>query len=194
MKKEAIDIYRSHLSDLSDSHLSNAIERCFKERKFKDFPTIADIRYYAGVDLETIAKDAIEKLKRAAKKLGDGDSIAFTDKTLNAVAAGYDKWSNICAWGPDDWSYNYKRLVELYGVYKRNGTTEERIKGHYESLGHRFLIKYVGEVGQKVVVSEYQVPEKKSALLSYQDIINQIIDNCEEIEDDESDNLPLILK
>jgi len=191
IKPDAIDVYKLHLDDLGDQQFFDACKKLVEERKYKSFPTVAEIRYYAGIDLESISRDAIEKLKKALKRFPDCYSLCFSDKTLNAVANDYGNLEDMKRWGDEAWSYNYKRLIDLYSSYKRNGTTAERIKGHDERINHKYRIKYIGETGELPTTSEEQIPEKKSALLSYQDVINQIVDGCE---DDESDNLPLILK
>lgn len=179
IKPDSIDIYKRYLNDLSNEEFIESAQRMIKDRRYKDFPTVADILYYAGRDIESIAKDAIEKLKRAVKKFSDYESISFSDGTLNAVISNFAKWQDIRSWSNEDWNYNYKRLVDLYSAYKRNGTTEDRVKGVDEQRGHKYRIRRIQEIGQKPILSEIQIPLHKSALLRLEDNEDMTIDFSE---------------
>lgn len=156
-----IRVYWQFLNDLTTEELVNAIGELVRGYKYKTFPSVADIRYYAGKDLESVSKDAIAKLKRLAQSKSSYPSVCFSDKTLNAVASQYAKWSEMSAWTGEEWGYNYKRLVDLYSEYKRSGIGAERIVGYDEEHGLPFKIRFVQEIGLPIKV----IPHKEEKLL-----------------------------
>lgn len=160
LPKEKAKIYYDNLKYLSESQLSSACGMLLCEYKYKTFPSVADIRYYAGVDLDTMAKMAIVKLKKAIDKVSEYRSLSFSDKALNAVVNYYGKWTDIKHWTMEDWGYKEKAMKELYMSFVRAGVGDEKIKGHDELLGCDYKLLRLGEVGEKIEV-EYHKPEQK---------------------------------
>ena len=160
IKPEAVDVYNRHLNDLSDDDLRGAVKKCIENRRSRDFPSIADIRYYAGKDLNSIADNAISKLKRVAQKKSDCNSIQFSDRTLNATAARYADWVQISDWSEEDWSYNYKRLMDLYKSFKRQGVEEEKIVGYDEQRNLPYKLHKIGEIGAPMITTGYIKPKQ----------------------------------
>ena len=172
--------YKRHLSDLTDDHLRTAVKKCVEDRVYSTFPSVADIRYYAGVDMESVAKMAIVKLKRAISKISEYKSISFSDKALNAVVNHYGKWTDIKTWTEEDWGYKEKAIRELYISFIRSRVGEDRIKGHDEVLGHEYKVVYIGEIGESVLV-ENKKEEQKVIAQDFEGLIEGIITNIKEV-------------
>lgn len=166
IKPEAISIYERHLKDLTDDEFRSAIKKCIENRSYRDFPSIADIRHYAGKSLNSIADNAISKLKRLAMKVCEINSVEFSDKTLNAVASRFAEWKVITDWKEEDWSYNYKRLMDLYKSFKLQDVQEDRIIGYDEERGLPYRVHKVFEIGVNMVTTEYIKPKE----IEYDDI------------------------
>jgi len=166
IKPEAISIYERHLNDLTDDEFREAIKKCIENRTYRDFPSIADLRHYAGKSLNSIADNAISKLKRLATKVCETNSVEFTDKTLNAVASRFAEWKVITDWSEEDWSYNYKRLIDLYKSFKLQNVQEDRVIGYDEERGLPYRLHRVFEIGVPMLTSGYIKPKE----LEYDDI------------------------
>jgi len=160
-----------YLKDIPENAFKNGIKKILENYQYKSYPAIATIRFYCGVDLESIAKNAIEvKLKRACKAVSDFNSLCFTDKTLNLVCNIYKGHSIIKQWSEQDWLFHKKAMRELYSSCLRASNGDNRVKGLYENrintIPHNFKICLLGEVGEKI---KYIEIDKTKRLVNSED-------------------------
>ena len=89
MTKEKINIYYLALSDLSKEQLGSAFISMVKNRVYKNFPQVAEIRQYATNTTESELEDRIvlarQIMKNAIVRYGYYSSVEFEDKGIHAV-------------------------------------------------------------------------------------------------------------
>jgi hypothetical protein len=160
-----------YLKDIPENAFRNGIKKILENYQYKSYPAIATIRFYCGVDLDSIAKNAIEvKLKRACIAMSDFNSISFTDKALNLVCNTYKGHAVIKQWSEQDWLFNKKAMRELYSSCLRASNGDSRVKGIYEDqierAPHDFKICLLGESGEKI---KYIEIDKTKRLVNKED-------------------------
>ena len=100
MTKEKINIYYLALSDLSKEQLGSAFISMVKNRVYKNFPQVAEIRQYATNTTESELEDRIvlarQIMKNAIVRYGYYSSVEFEDKGIHAVIDALDGWQKVC--------------------------------------------------------------------------------------------------
>ena len=125
MTKEKINIYYLALSDLSKEQLGSAFISMVKNRVYKNFPQVAEIRQYATNTTESELEDRIvlarQIMKNAIVRYGYYSSVEFEDKGIHAAIDALDGWQKVCSMSADELEkFLTFEFPKIYKAYSRN--------------------------------------------------------------------------
>lgn len=125
MTKEKINIYYLALNDLSKEQLGSAFISMVKNRVYKNFPQVAEIRQYATNTTESELEDRIvlarQIMKNAIVRYGYYSSVEFEDKGIHAVIDALDGWQKVCSMSADELEkFLTFEFPKIYKAYSRN--------------------------------------------------------------------------
>ena len=122
LSKEKQEIYFLALKDLSKEEFQTGFIRIVKDRKYTNFPSIAEIRKYSlwlkEQDVETRIHIAKEKLKAAIKVYGAYQTVGFDDPNIHAVIDSLGGWLQVCTMDMEDLdkfiTFEFKKVYKAY--------------------------------------------------------------------------------
>ena len=125
MTKEKINIYYLALSDLTKEQLGNAFISMVRNRVYKNFPQVAEIRQYATNTTESELDDRIvlarQIMKNAIVRYGYYSSVEFEDKGIHAAIDALDGWQKVCSMSADELEkFLTFEFPKIYKAYTRN--------------------------------------------------------------------------
>ena len=125
MTKEKANIYCLALSNLTAEQLDNAFISMVRNRVYKNFPQVAEIRQYATNTTESELDDRIvlarQIMKNAIVRYGYYSSVEFEDKGIHAVIDALDGWQKVCSMSADELEkFLTFEFPKIYKAYSRN--------------------------------------------------------------------------
>nr|DAK45304.1 MAG TPA: hypothetical protein [Caudoviricetes sp.] len=125
MSKEKINIYYIALSNLTVDQLNSAFISMVRNRVYKNFPQVAEIRQYATHTTENELDDRIvlarQIMKNAIVRYGYYSSVEFEDKGIHAVIDALDGWQKVCSMSADELEkFLTFEFPKIYKAYSRN--------------------------------------------------------------------------
>lgn len=125
MTKEKINIYYLALSDLTKEQLGNAFISMVRNRVYKNFPQVAEIRQYATNTTESELDDRIvlarQIMKNAIVRYGYYSSVEFEDKGIHAAIDALDGWQKVCSMSADELEkFLTFEFPKIYKAYTRH--------------------------------------------------------------------------
>ena len=125
MTKEKANIYCLALSNLTAEQLDNAFISMVRNRVYKNFPQVAEIRQYATNTTESELDDRIvlarQIMKNAIVRYGYYSSVEFEDKGIHAVIDALDGWQKVCSMSAEDLDkFLTFEFPKIYKAYSRN--------------------------------------------------------------------------
>ena len=155
-----------YLKDIPDSDFSEGIKKIIENYVYKQYPSIATIRFYCGYDLDSVTKYAIDtKMRIACMKIRDHRSLCFTDRALNYVCEQFGGHGVVGRLTDEDWGFKQKAMKEMYSHAVRSGKGRDRVKGSYEkqfdSVPFAFQISIVDSVEEGAKTTVIQIGKDK---------------------------------
>lgn len=119
------NLYCLALSDLTTEQLGNAFISMVRNRVYKNFPQIAEIRQYATHTTENELDDRVvlakQMLKNSLIRYGSYNSVEFEDKGIHAVIDFLDGWQNLCSMSSDELEkFLTFEFTKIYKAYTRH--------------------------------------------------------------------------
>lgn len=119
------NLYCLALSDLTTEQLGNAFISMVRNRVYKNFPQIAEIRQYATHTTENELDDRVvlakQMLKNSLIRYGSYNSVEFEDKGIHAVIDFLDGWQNLCSMSSDELEkFLTFEFAKIYKAYTRH--------------------------------------------------------------------------
>lgn len=122
------------------------LEQILLTRKYKGFPTLAEILEAVkggpeGGDIEALAEDQWALLLETIGRVGPYESVQFADPSTGAAVREMGGWAAVCAWSNEDIKYRRKDFVATYRAATRSGRHRiESLPGLHElANGQRHL-------------------------------------------------------
>lgn len=168
MTKEKINIYYLALSDLTKEQLGNAFISMVRNRVYKNFPQVAEIRQYATNTTESELDDRIvlakQMLKNTIVRYGSYGSVEFTDKGIHAVIDALDGWQNLCSMSSDELEkFLTFEFPKIYKAYTRNNypVTQYYI-GVHDAVNGEFNVNIIGYTNMGKGLNEAYINNKNN--------------------------------
>jgi len=158
-----LDFYFKAFSDVTLKQFNDMALALANTKKFKSFPTPAEIREASEGDAEFNAITAINKLEDAIDRIGGYTSVQFDDPVLHAVIEEYGGWplvSDSREFPIDEWKR--KELIKVYQGFARRGTQNvpDRLLGlkelSYKAREEEYVQKGLVYEGRTALVGDYE--------------------------------------
>ena len=185
------NLYCLALSDLTTEQLGNAFISMVRNRVYKNFPQIAEIRQYATHTTETELDDRVvlakQMLKNSLIRYGSYNSVEFEDKGIHAVIDSLDGWQNLCSMSSDELEkFLTFEFAKIYKAYTRhNYPVTKAYIGYFDAtngtmnvnkIGYRDMGKTLKLVNNKTQALKLQVSKNNFDIKEQQKNIQKLKD------------------
>lgn len=160
------------------------ITESFKPTQKVPLPIVPDFIKHLFFSVDERVKTAIEKVKYAAFKVGQYDSITFGDLALHRTIGYYGGWPIVALWGENDWQFKEKGFAETYKAFSK---TSKGPSGYLLGInedtniksGHEFDDKGKKRdkfVRAKLPWSNFQIEDKteKKIQIDFNDVVKGV--------------------
>lgn len=134
--KEKVELYFRVLSDLPVETVETAVYNLIRDRKITStFPVPGEIRDALPGTGESAAILALDKVERAAQRIGAYQSIIFDDPVIHATIDALGGWVHIASEIPEhEWTWFKKDFLKTYQAMAKNPGREapKSLPGKFE--------------------------------------------------------------
>ena len=181
------NLYCLALSDLTTEKLGNAFISMVRNRVYKNFPQIAEIRQYATHTTENELDDRVvlakQMLKNSLIRYGSYNSVEFEDKGIHAVIDFLDGWQKMCSMSSDELEkFLTFEFAKIYKAYTRhNYPVTERYIGFHDITNGTLNINRIDYVNMGKTLCDVEMRQISIRNETYKELLPQIDEQKKEI-------------
>lgn len=181
------NLYCLALSDLTTEQLGNAFISMVRNRVYKNFPQIAEIRQYATHTTENELDDRVvlakQMLKNSLIRYGSYNSVEFEDKGIHAVIDFLDGWQKMCSMSSDELEkFLTFEFAKIYKAYTRhNYPVTERYIGFHDITNGTLNINRIDYVNMGKTLCDVEMRQISIRNETYKELLPQIDEQKKEI-------------
>ena len=174
------NLYCLALSDLTTEQLGNAFISMVRNRVYKNFPQIAEIRQYATHTTENELDDRVvlakQMLKNSLIRYGSYNSVEFEDKGIHAVIDFLDGWQKMCSMSSDELEkFLTFEFAKIYKAYTRhNYPVTERYIGFHDITNGTLNINRIDYVNMGKTLCDVEMRQISIRNETYKELLPQI--------------------
>lgn len=133
VSKIKAEIYFKALESHTIEHISKAVTRLIKTRVFPSFPKPAELLQEIEGRNENRATDAWIKVINAVRRIGNYESVRFSDPVIHSVIQSLGGWPQLCMMEIKAETWKQREFEKLYAVIsERPGKHPEYLPGTCE--------------------------------------------------------------
>lgn len=138
ISKIKTEIYFKSLEQYPIEHISQAITQMINTRVYPSFPKPAEILQEINGKAENRATEAWLDVLNAVARIGNYQSVKFSDPVIHSVVQAMGGWPQLCQMESQEEHWKQKEFERLYGVIaSRDGKHPEYLPGTVEMENHR---------------------------------------------------------
>jgi len=175
ISKERIGMIFGMTQDLDIQEIKNNVKSLLKNRVYSTFPVIAEIRGATGKINDDKAQRAFIAFQQAVIDFGYYDSVKFQDPVIHDVVKALGGWRQVAEEMPGDFDslqWYEKEFLRLYNVLSQRNKHPVYLAGSHE-LENK--LENQTECGEPIKIIEIGLHGEKTAVLSLEDVNNQVV-------------------
>jgi len=138
VSKIKVEIYFKSLEKHPIEHISQAISQMINTRVYPSFPKPAEILQEINGKSENRATEAWLDVLTAIRRIGNYQSVKFSDPAIHSVVNAMGGWPQLCMMEMSDEKWKQKEFERLYEVIAaRDGKHPEYLPGTTEMENYR---------------------------------------------------------